>query len=156
MAAAVQCVVSPGGSAWVRATTRAATSGPSGGMRAGRILSRRSPARPSRAKRSCQRQTAILDTPASRMIACVPSPSALSSTMRARQTCFCGVFRSATRASSRRRSEAESEKEIPLRIPPDSQDTAQTETRDGLNRQVLTTRTASVAALTRSGETSMP
>src|SRR5205085_5794009 len=53
----VQCVVSPGGSPCVRATTRAATSGPSGGMRAGRVLSRRSPTTPSCAKRSCQRQT---------------------------------------------------------------------------------------------------
>ena len=84
MAAAVQCVVSPGGSPCVRATTRAATSGPSGGMRAGRVLSRRSPSTPSCAKRPCQRKTTVLDTPASSMIACVPSPSALSNTMRAR------------------------------------------------------------------------
>ena len=93
---------------------------------------------PSCAKRSCQRQTAVLDTPTSRMIAWVPRPSTLSSTMRARQTSFCGVFRSATRASSRRRSETGSVKEIPLRIPLDSQNTAQTETRGGLKRQVST------------------
>jgi hypothetical protein len=62
-----------------------------------------------------------------------------SSTMQARQTCFCDVSRSATRASSRSRSEAESMREIPLRIPPDSQDTAQTETLDGLSRQVSAT-----------------
>jgi hypothetical protein len=39
-------------------------------------------------KRSCQRQTAVLLTPAVRMISTVPAPSALSSTIRARQTCF--------------------------------------------------------------------
>ena len=142
MAAAVQCVVSPGGSAWVRVTTRVATSGPSGGMRAGRVLSRRRPSTPSCAKRSCQRQTTDLDTLAMRMIAWVPSPSALSSTMRARQTCFCGVFPSATRAASQSRSEAESVTEMPLRIPLDSQDTAQTKIPAGLNRQSSTTRTA--------------
>lgn len=41
--AAVQCVVSPGGSASVSATTRSATSGPRGGMREGRVLLRNSP-----------------------------------------------------------------------------------------------------------------
>jgi hypothetical protein len=147
MAAAVQCVVSPGGSPCVRATTRAATSGPSRGMRAGRVLSRRSPSTPSCAKRSCQRQTTVLDTPAPRMIACVPSPSALSRTIRARQTCFCGVFRSAATASSRRRSGAESVKEMPLRIPPDSQDGPQTETPHGLNRQGSTTRVLSQSSV---------
>jgi len=40
------------------------------------------------------------------MIAVVPTPAALRSTIRARQTCFCGVLRSATTASSRRRSSA--------------------------------------------------
>lgn len=40
---AVQCVVSPGGSARVSATTRSAISGPSGAMREGRVLSRSSP-----------------------------------------------------------------------------------------------------------------
>lgn len=49
-------------------------------------------------KRSCQRSNTVLDTPASRMIACVHSPSSLSSMIPARQTCFCDVFRSATRA----------------------------------------------------------
>src|SRR3954467_6164408 len=53
--AAVQCVVSPGGSSWVSAITRSATCGPKGGIREGRVLSRRSPSMPSRTKRSCQR-----------------------------------------------------------------------------------------------------
>ena len=87
---AVQCVVSPGGSASVSATTRSATSGPSGGMREGRVLSRSSPSTPSAAKRSCQRQTQVFDLPVRRMISIVPTPSALNSTISARQTCFCG------------------------------------------------------------------
>jgi hypothetical protein len=48
---------------------------------------------PSAANRSCQRQTQVLDLPVSRMIAFVPTPSALNSTIRARQTCFCGALR---------------------------------------------------------------
>src|SRR5205085_9278713 len=51
--AAVQCIVSPGGSSWVSAITRSATCGPKGGMREGRVLSRRSPSMPSCMKRSC-------------------------------------------------------------------------------------------------------
>src|SRR3954447_8405325 len=57
---AVQWVVSTGGSASVSDTTRAATSGPSGGMREGRVLSCRRPAMPSFMNRSCQRQDAGL------------------------------------------------------------------------------------------------
>jgi|GEM_PF-3987777 hypothetical protein len=60
---AVQCVVSPGGSASVRATTRSATSGPSRIMRDGRVLSRKRPSTPSVAKRSCQRHTQVFDLP---------------------------------------------------------------------------------------------
>jgi hypothetical protein len=39
-------------------------------------------------KRSCQRQTQVFDTPASRMVAAVPNPSADKSTILTRQTCF--------------------------------------------------------------------
>jgi hypothetical protein len=35
-----------------------------------------------------QRQTQVLEVPVWRMISAVPTPSALSSTMAARQTCF--------------------------------------------------------------------
>ena len=63
MAAPVQCVASPGGSASVIATTRSVTSAPSRGMRDGRVLSRSRPSTPSRMKRSCQRQTQVLDVP---------------------------------------------------------------------------------------------
>ena len=45
-AAAVQCVVSPGGSVNVRATTRSMTASSSGGMREGRVLSTSSPSAP--------------------------------------------------------------------------------------------------------------
>lgn len=55
--AAVQCVVSPGGSASVSATTRSATSGPRGGMREGLVAQQ--PSKPSVAKRSCQRHTQV-------------------------------------------------------------------------------------------------
>lgn len=86
--AAVQWVASAGGSANVRVATRSAMSGPSGLIREGRVLSRSRPSTPSRMKRSCQRQTQVLEVPVRRMISTVPTPSALSSTITARQTCF--------------------------------------------------------------------
>ena len=86
--AAVQWVASPGGSVNVRWTTRSAMSGPSGLIREGRVLSRSSPSTPACMKLSCQRQTQVLEVPVWRMISAVPMPSALNSTMAARQTCF--------------------------------------------------------------------
>jgi hypothetical protein len=115
VAAPVQWVASPGGASIVRATTRSAIEGSSLGTRERRVLSRRRPSKPSAAKRSCQRHTQVLDLPVSRMIAFVPAPSALNSTIRPRQTCFCGALRSLTRSSSRRRSERVTEKEMPVR-----------------------------------------
>ena len=88
MARPVHWVVSPGGSASVKATIRSPTSGPNGATREGRVLSRNSPSTPSLAKRSCQRQTAVLLLPVRRMTAFVPSPSAVASTIAERQTCF--------------------------------------------------------------------
>ena len=85
----------------VNATTRSATNGSSFGIREGGVLSRRSPSTPSAANRSCQRQTQVLDLPVSRMIAFVPTPSALSKTICARQTCFCGALRSLITERSR-------------------------------------------------------
>ena len=73
---------------------------PSGGMREGRVLSRSRPSNPSCMKRSCQRQTQVFDLPVRRMISLVPTPSAVSSTISARQTCFCGALRSRTSACS--------------------------------------------------------
>ncbi len=49
---------------------------------------------------SCQRQTQVLDFPVRCMISTVPTRSADRSTIRARQTCFCGAFRSPTIALS--------------------------------------------------------
>ena len=106
IASAVQWVVSPGGGSIVSATTRSAISGASGGLRDGRVLSR-SPSTASCIKRSCQRQTAVLATPASRMISAVPQPSLVSNTIRARQACFCGLLRSTAMAASRSRSAGE-------------------------------------------------
>ena len=72
--AAVQWVASTGGSVSVSASTRSATSGPKGGMRDGRVSSRRRPSTPSSMNRSCQRQTHVFDVPVRRMISCVPTP----------------------------------------------------------------------------------
>src|SRR5665811_2176718 len=72
--AAVQWVASAGGSLSVRATTRSATSVPSGGMREGRVLSRNRLSKPPSMKRCCQRQTQVFDLALRRMISLVPSP----------------------------------------------------------------------------------
>ena len=50
------------------------------------------------------------------MMAILPSPSSLRRTMRARQTCFCGLFGSGTTVSRRRRSPEVSVNETPGRI----------------------------------------
>ena len=113
---AVQCVVSPGGSPRVKATVRSRTLTGSGGMREGRVLSRNRPATPARMNRSCQRHTVTLLVPVWRLISTVPSPSAVSRTIRARQTCFCGLFRSAAIASNRARSASLTSTVIPLRM----------------------------------------
>jgi hypothetical protein len=55
------------------------------------------PSTPSSMNRACQRQTAVLLTPAAvRMISTMPTPSAVASTIRARQTCFCRLLRLST------------------------------------------------------------
>src|SRR4030095_9165273 len=106
MAAPVQWVACAGGPAKVKATTRSAISGLNGGMRAGRALSRHSPAAPSEPNRSCQRQMTVLAFPVRRTISAVPCPAAVSRTILARQTCFCGLFRLATTAFNAARSVA--------------------------------------------------
>jgi hypothetical protein len=117
MAPAVQCVASCGGSVGVSSTTRSIVACAKGGTRDGLDLSRKSPGTPSRMNRACQRQTHGFDTPARRMIAFVPSPSAVARMILARQTCFCGLFRSATTAAKRARSAALTSTLTPLRIP---------------------------------------
>jgi hypothetical protein len=86
-------------------------------MREGRVLSRVSPAIPSCIKRSCQRHTTVLPLPTVRMIAMVPAPSLLNSTIRARQTCFCGLLRSRMIDCNRFRSAGVTSMVIPLRMP---------------------------------------
>src|SRR5215212_8110682 len=99
----LQCVVSPGGPARVMCTTRSIVAGAKGGLRPGRVASRSRPSTPASMKRCCQRQMVGLALPVRRWISIVPIPSALSSTIRDRQTCFCGLFLEAMMASSRSR-----------------------------------------------------
>ena len=137
---AVQWVVSTGGSASVSATTRAATSGPSGGMREGRVLSCRRPSMPSFMNRSCQRQTQVFDLPVRRMISLVPTPSALERMIAARQACFCEALRSLVIASSRPRTDRVIVIEIPVRMRQPRTATETQESQSGLFCQAKTTR----------------
>jgi hypothetical protein len=117
MALAVQWVASCDGSEAVSSITRSIVACGRGGRRAGRVLSRSSPGTPSRMNRACQRQTHGFDLPVRRMISAVPHPSAVAKMILARQTCFCGLLRSATTASRRARSAALTSTLIPSRIP---------------------------------------
>src|SRR2546429_9540545 len=54
--------------------------------------------------RACQAHTPGFALPDRPMISAVPQPSAVARITLARHTCFCGALRSATIASSRRRS----------------------------------------------------
>src|SRR5512144_1998039 len=63
MAAGVQWVTSCGGSVAVSAITRSRSACCKGGIRDGRVLSRRSPSTPSVMNRACQRQTLGFDLP---------------------------------------------------------------------------------------------
>src|SRR5262245_10226805 len=103
------------GSPRVNATVRSHTLADNGGMREGRVLSRTRPATPARMNRSCQRHTVTLLVPVRRMISLVPTPSPVSNTICARQTCFCGLFRSTTIASRRALSAALISRVTPLR-----------------------------------------
>jgi hypothetical protein len=73
IAAPVQCAASASGGSIVSATARWAKAGSSFLMREGRVLSRSRPSKPSAAKRSCKRQTQVLDLPVSCTIAFVPA-----------------------------------------------------------------------------------
>ena len=72
---------------------RNATSGSSGGMREGRVLSRSRPSTPSAMNRSCHLQTQGFDFPVRRTISTVPAPSAVARMIPARQTCRCRLGR---------------------------------------------------------------
>jgi hypothetical protein len=71
-------------------------------------------------KRACHRQIVGLPLPVCRRMAIVPIPSALSSTIRARHTCFCELFPDPMMASSRSRSPGPNRTPIPFLIQPDS------------------------------------
>jgi hypothetical protein len=68
------------------------------------------------------------------MISAVPKPSAVSRMIRARQTCFCGLFRLPTIAASRWRSAALTFTTIPLRIPQTRTPASSRESPQGLVR----------------------
>jgi hypothetical protein len=86
----------------------------SGGLPPGRVASCSSPSTPSAMNRVCQRQIVGLPLPVCRWIAIVPTPSALSRTIRARHTCFCGLFPDPITASSRSRSPGSSRLQHPF------------------------------------------
>ena len=76
-----------------------------------------------------------------RMIAVVPTPSAESRTIWARQTCFWAALRSAIRARRRRRTVDETVKEIPLRMVQTRMRQRAEESLSGFKCQILSTRT---------------
>ena len=103
-------------------------------------MSRSNPSTPSCMKRSCQRQTAVLLSPVRCMISTVPRPSPLRRTIRARHTCFCRLFRSATTASRRARSKAVlTSTMIPGRMRQTRTQRARRESLAGFKRQILST-----------------
>ena len=104
ISARLQCVALGGVSCTVLAITFGLVSMGSGGTREGRVLSRFNPGTPSSRYRACQRQTVGFDMPVRRMISKVPWPSAVASTIPARQTSLRGVLRLVIRASSSVRS----------------------------------------------------
>jgi hypothetical protein len=132
IARAVQCVASCGGGASVRRTTSLTRAASTGAFPGGRVLSRNRPSTRAAMNRSCQRRTVVFAVPVAAMTAFVPKPSAVRRTIRARQTCFCGLLRSATMASRRRRSAAETETETPPRMPQIRTRQAERESRSGL------------------------
>src|SRR5262249_44494242 len=83
----LQCVAF-GGGCIVVVSTFSFTSADSGFLREGRVLSRRRPSTPVSMYRSCQRHTHGFDLLVSRIIALVPSPSAVASTILA-CSCYC-------------------------------------------------------------------
>ena len=68
----VQCVASWGGGFNVTTTTRSTVARSSGAMPGGPVLSQRRSSTPSSMKRSCQRQTVVLDLPVFAMMVAVP------------------------------------------------------------------------------------
>ena len=97
IAGAVQWVTPSGGAASSVRVTTPLDRGPGQWRDARRPgLVAQQPPTPAVMNRSCQRHTHGFDTPAPRITAAVPQPSAVARIIRARQTCFCGLLRSAT------------------------------------------------------------
>ena len=118
MARPVQWVASPGDSVQVSATTRCTVASSRRGLPGLRVASRSRPSTPASAKRRCQRQTAGRPTAARRAISATVSRSAEPRTIRARATCFWARLRSATIASKRARSVAETQGQTTCAIQP--------------------------------------
>ena len=98
---------SPGGSVQVSATTRRTMAASSRGLPGLRVASHKRLSTPARANRRCQRHTAGRPTPTRLATSATFSRSAECRMIRARATCFWARFRSATIASKRARSSAE-------------------------------------------------
>ena len=81
------------------------------------------------------------------MISVVPTPSADKSTIWARQTCFCGLFRSVVIAVRRLWSEELSLRETPVRMPQIRMPRRRRESLAGLLCQVLSTSSFSARAM---------
>jgi hypothetical protein len=79
-------------------------------------------------------------TPASRMMVLVPKPATVNRTIRQRQTCFCGLLRSATIALRWARSARLTVKLIPVSIPQTRTTPADAESLKGFQRWILSTR----------------
>jgi len=84
--------------------------------------------------RSYQRQTQVAGLPVADMIALVPVPSADKSTIRARQTCFCGEDGAKMIAARRRRSLGDTINPIPVRTSLNRKSGNTTESKFGLLR----------------------
>jgi len=98
ISARLQWVALGGVSCTVLAMTSRFVSKGNSGTLEGRVLSRFRPAAPSSRYRACQRQTVGFDVRARRMISKVPCPSAVASTISARQTSLRAVLRLMIRA----------------------------------------------------------
>ncbi len=101
---------------WVNLTIFATGSGARGVLPGGRVLSRRSPSTPSSIEAVLPAPDTVLRLAGLSHDGHPASPSSLRRPMRARQTCFCGLFGSGTTVSRRRRSPEVSVNETPGRI----------------------------------------
>ena len=126
--------------ACVRRITSAVLSAAVFGMPGGRVFSCNRPTTPATMNRSCQRQTQVAGLPVADMIALVPVPSADKSTIRARQTCFCGEDGAEMIAARRRRSPGDTINPIPVRISLNRASGNTTESKFGLLRSGQSTR----------------